>query len=77
MDEDKKRRLEAAGWTVGSAEEFLGKCEENEFGPPTIWDDAWFTMHVVSLNYPVRRDPPQFDGQEDLLGYWGMEGRPW
>ena len=28
MNQDKKQRLEAAGWTIGSAEEFLGLTPE-------------------------------------------------
>lgn len=30
MNEDKRKRLEAAGWRVGSADEFLGWYEERE-----------------------------------------------
>jgi hypothetical protein len=37
MDEDKKKRLKSAGWTIGSASEFLGlNLEEGDGRPPNF-----------------------------------------
>lgn len=41
--------------------------DEQESGPPTIEDDAWFQHHVVSKGYPkVKREPEQLPGQTRL-----------
>lgn len=39
--------------------------DEQESGPPTIEDDAWYQHHVVSRGYPkVKREPEQLPGQQ-------------
>lgn len=40
----------------------------DEYGPPTLEDDAWFTQYVASLDYPkVKRDPKPMQGQRTLM----------
>lgn len=39
----------------------------DEYGPPTLEDDAWYTHAVVSLDYPkVKRGDKPMEGQESL-----------
>lgn len=41
--------------------------DEQESGPPTIEDDAYWQHHVVSKGYPkVKREPEQLPGQDRL-----------
>jgi hypothetical protein len=45
-------------------------CDEQDSGPPSIADDAWFTHHVASLNYPPpKRDPAPYPGQTTLTDH--------
>lgn len=46
---------------------------ESEYGPPSQWDDAWFTQWVVSLNYPKGWKNPMIDGQMDMNVYFSNE----
>lgn len=41
--------------------------DEQDSGPPTEAEDAWWQHHVVSKGYPkLRREPEQFPGQSKL-----------
>lgn len=61
---------------------------DDEAGPPTVEDDAWFTHAVASLGYPKgKRDPKPMDGQTNLFdtgifkfdraGTWQYVGGAW
>lgn len=55
---------DAEQWVHKSLWDQDQRYNDDEAGPPTIEDDAWFAQHVASLGYPrVKRDPQPMPGQ--------------
>jgi len=56
MDEDKRKKLEAAGWQIGSAEEFLNDGRDTIFqrdnGTWGWYNDGW--QDGDNISYPTR-----------------------